>query len=483
MVQLIVDCWPLLVAVLNILVAVPVSAHVVMYKRDPRSAIGWVGLVWLTPLVGALLYFSLGINRIRRRGHRLRAPTEATEDEPFKPPGIRGPWDREPFSQHANIQGLARLVGGLTKRPLLAGNSVEPLVGGDETFPAMLAAIEQAERSVSLCTYIFDTDRIGHRFVAVLSKAMHRGVEVRVLIDDVGAGYSRPRMFQYLQDAGLTAHNFLPTRIPRLFHYANLRNHRKILVADGQVGFTGGTNIREGHQLSLAPDHPVQDVHFRLQGPVVADLQRAFAFDWQFCAEEELAGDTWFPRAEPAGEVWARGISDGPDEDFDMLHLTILGALATARSSVKVVTPYFLPDPSLITALNVAAMRGVEVDIVIPEKNNITLVQWATRAILWQLLLRGCRVWASPPPFDHTKLMLVDGLWTLLGSTNWDPRSLRLNFEFNVECYDSQLCERLTELVRSKIEQAREITLEEVDSRGIPIRIRDGVARLFSPYL
>jgi cardiolipin synthase len=176
-------------------------------------------------------------------------------------------------------------------------------------------------------------------------------------------------------------------------------------------------------------------------------------------------------------------VPEGPDEDSDHLRLTILGAISVAQQSVTVFTPYFLPDAPIIKALNVAALRGVSVRIVLPEENNIKLVQWAATAQLWQVLQRGCRVFYSPPPFDHTKLMLVDNGWSLVGSTNWDPRSLRLNFEFNVECYSMELNRELTEFTEAKIAMAREITLEEVDARSITIRLRDGVARLFSPYL
>jgi cardiolipin synthase len=148
-----------------------------------------------------------------------------------------------------------------------------------------------------------------------------------------------------------------------------------------------------------------------------------------------------------------------------------------------IVTPYFLPDASLIAALNVAAMRGVEVDIVLPAENNLNLVKWASMALLWQVLQRGCRVWLSPPPFQHTKLMLVDGLWTLLGSANWDPRSLRLNFEFNLECYDRELAAALMARCRSTMERSRSLSLADVDGRSVPVRLRDGLARLLSPYL
>ena len=184
-----------------------------------------------------------------------------------------------------------------------------------------------------------------------------------------------------------------------------------------------------------------------------------------------------------AGPSFARVIDDGPDEDLDKLRWCLLGALSIARRSVQVVTPYFLPDTALISALNVAAMRGVQVDVLIPSKINVPLVQWAVRGTLWQVLQHGCRVWLSQPPFDHTKLMIVDECWVLIGSANWDTRSLRLNFELNVEAYDPSLAATVRSIVDRKRAAARRLTLEEVDARRIPERLRDGVARLFSPVL
>jgi cardiolipin synthase A/B len=212
-------------------------------------------------------------------------------------------------------------------------------------------------------------------------------------------------------------------------------------------------------------------------------LQEVFAEDWLFTTGETLDGERWFPKLDPAGPVRCRGIADGPDEDFDALRLTLLGALAGARHEVTVMTPYFLPDPSLISALNLAAMRGVRVDIVLPSVNNLPFVQWAANAQLWQVLERGCRVWFTPPPFDHTKLMLVDGQWALIGSANWDPRSLRLNFELNVECYDAELVAALAKLVQTRLQGAGEMTLERINARPLSVKLRDGVARLFTPFL
>ena len=271
--------------------------------------------------------------------------------------------------------------------------------------------------------------------------------------------------------------------IPGKLHYSNLRNHRKIMVVDGKLGFTGGMNIRCGHLCEPGYRHAVQDTHFRLEGPVVAQLRETFAADWEFATSELLDDPEWFPHLRVCGQSLCRGISDGPDLDSGKIQLSILGAIGCARASLDIMTPYFLPDQPLITALNVAAMRGVAVNIILPGTNNLALVQWAATAQLWQVLQRGCRVWLSPPPFDHSKLMVVDGVWSLIGSANWDPRSLRLNFEFNVEAYDRDLAGQLTALIAHKKSAGREITLAEVDSRPLWMRLRDGFARLAMPYL
>lgn len=479
------ELWPPVLAALGFVAALIASGHVVLYKRDARSAAGWMGVIWLVPIVGSILYFLLGINRIRRQAtkvHRVRPkpPVPATV-APSEPEDL----SRAISPRVEHLEGLARIGVGVLKRPIEAGNCVVPLVDGDEAYPAMLRAIEEARSTITLVTYIFDNDRAGHLFADALVRARQRGVEVRVLIDAVGARYTWPPIDRYLRRGGIPSARFMPSLAPAALPYMNLRNHRKIMVVDGCMGFTGGINIREGCMRSLdpRPTHPVQDLHFRIEGPVVAHLQEAFADDWAFTTGEILKGDGWFPLLQPCGSVLARGISGGPDEDFETLRWILLGAVSSAKRSIRIVTPYFLPDAPLITALNVAALRGVQVELVIPEKGNLALVQWASTAQLWQILERGCRVYLSPPPFDHSKLMVVDRAWSLVGSANWDPRSLRLNFEFNVECYDEALAARLDELASERIAKSREITLADVDGRSLPIRLRDGVARLFSPYL
>ncbi len=475
------ELWPHLVAVTAFVLMVAASAHLVMYKKDTRAAIGWIGVVLMVPIFGAVLYGILGINRIQRRAINLRLHRNHKGGRAKKK--AMDPLRAVEFPEAAHLGNLQHLIGKLTGRPLLEGNSIEPLTGGEEAYPQMLAAIDDAQKSIAMATYIFDNDRAGAMFADALERAVERGVEVRLIIDAVGARYTFPSIVHRLEKAKVPVARFSPTFLPGRLPYANLRNHRKILVVDGKIGFTGGLNIREGHDAALTPSHPIQDHHFRIAGPVVAQMQEVFVSDWAFCTNEVLDSEVWFPELKTCGDVLARGISAGPDDDLDKLRLTLEGALACAQKSVAIMTPYFLPEGALISALNVAALRGVQVDIILPEANNLTLVKWASTATLWQVLERGCRVWMSPPPFDHTKLMVVDDAWVLLGSGNWDPRSLRLNFEFDVECYGGPFAEHASRLCARKRARAREVTLAEVDGRSIPIRLRDGVARLFTPYL
>ncbi len=475
--------WALVFAVVNIALTSSVTIHAVLWKRDSRAVIGWVALAWLAPIVGACAYWWLGVNRIKRKAVSFKdlGTCHAKRNFEFK---AEDQEQRDSLAlKHPNMVGLAEVGRKLTCCPAAPGNKVEPLVDGDQAYPAMLKAISKAKHSVSLLSYIFDCDRVGNEFLEALVEAQKRNVQIRVLIDDVGSKYSHPNMVNCLKEAGLNAASFLPTRVPRLPLYANLRNHRKILVVDGKVGFTGGTNIRDDHCLKMKTKHPVQCLHFQLDGPVVAQLQKVFAIDWAFVSGETLSGEDWFPTINRAGQVFARGIEHGPDEHFEKMADTMAAALASARHQVRIVTPYFLPNASLIHALNITALRGVAVDICLPSTNNIALVQWAATAQLWQLLEKGCRIYYTPPPFDHTKLMIVDNIWALIGSTNWDPRSLRLNFEFNVECYDEPLAQSLNGIVDKKLQSAHEVTLDDVNGRSFPIRLRDGLARLLTPYL
>ena len=481
--QQLANVWQWLVAALTLTLAVLASSHALLHKRDSRAATAWVGFVWFVPLGGAVLYFLFGVNRIKRRAVLLRGELERFRARAAVVECSVAHLGEQLPDGSRHLTALASTTATVLSRPLLPGNEVALLINGDEAYPAMLAAIASARHTITLSTYIFDRDETGLAFARALGAAVRRGVEVRVLIDATGTRYSWPPILGTLKREGVRFARFLRTFPLRRLLEMNLRNHRKILVVDGRIGFTGGMNLRVGHWLAKRPAHPVRDLHFQINGPVVAHLQEVFADDWFFTTGEALRGEPWFPTVAPCGPVIARGIADGPDEDFEKLRWTILGALAAAKKSVRVATPYFLPEPTIVAALNLAAMRGVAVDILLPAKSNLPFVQWASTASWWQVLQRGCRIWLSPPPFDHSKLFVVDDCWSLVGSTNWDPRSLRLNFEFNVECYDPVLARTLAGCFDAQRQRSRQITLAEVDARSLPVRLRDGAARLLTPFL
>ena len=484
MIEFFQSYWAIVFAAIERFFALAASLHALLKKRETNSVIGWVGLIWLAPLIGSFLYYCLGINRIQRKGTELQTKLEAA----FSKIKTSVPDDvalqiREAKARHPKFSQLVNVVGKLTNRPLLPGNNITPLVNGDAAYPEMLAAIANAKQTITLQTYIFDFDNAGGAFIDALEAATKRGVEVRVLIDDVGSKYSRHSTVRELRKRGVDCRTFLPTWFPIFLPTSNLRNHRKIMVVDGVSGFTGGMNIRAGCVIGNDPQHPAKDLHFKIEGPVVSHLQEAFATDWGFVTGEQLEGEPWFPILKFKGDTLARGIADGPDEDFERLLMTILAAIAVANHRIVILTPYFLPDSSMIRALNVAALRGVDVKVVLPSENNIALVQWASNNLLLQIMEEGCRVYMTKPPFDHTKLILVDETWALVGSTNLDPRSLRLNFEFNVECYSIKLAHELSKLVDEKLSSAKELTIEAINSRHVVWRLRDGIARLLTPYL
>lgn len=459
------------------------SVHALLFKRDPRSTFGWAVMCLFVPGVGATAYWIFGVNRIRTKAQLWRKVGRFGPVNERAYPGAEVSLASLHPVRAEIMSALLRISERVTGRPLLRGNRVEPLYNGETAYPAMLAAIEGAERSVYLCTYIFDSDDVGRRFVEALGSAAARGVDVRVIVDAVGELYARPRISKLLRRRqGIQVVRFLPlTNGLRI----NLRNHRKILAVDGQVGFTGGMNIGQRHMVEDAANRkPTADLHFRITGPAVHALEQVFFEDWYFCTGQELAWSRGDDQAmEPAGPAMCRAISDGPNEDFEALAWILVGALSTARQRVQIMTPYFLPSRELMSALNAAALRGVAVDVILPAKNNLPFVAWAAQAMLDEVMHYGVRIYYQPPPFNHSKLFIVDELYVVLGSANLDPRSLRLNFEFNLEVYDDTLAEKLGEQFDHLRNRSRRVSREELAARPFAIKLRDAVAKLLSPYL
>lgn len=456
--------------VLHVAAAGSVSVDVLLHKRDVGSATGWIGLAWLSPFVGSAIYFLFGINRVNRRARELHE-TGHTSHSPRHPDS-----DRDD-----HLAALDRAATTITGRPALGGNGIKLLHNGDETYPLMLAAIDRAKTSIGLSSYILRDDEAGGPFIDALIRAKKRNVAVRVLIDGVGGGYFTSSAYRRLHREGVPVVRFMHSLLPWRMPFLNLRSHKKILVVDGRHGFTGGLNIGAENVRALGKPNPVLDTHFAVNGPVVGQLVEAFANDWTMQTRETLSGDAWFPELTEAGPQSARVVTAGPDQDLEKIEFVALMAITCAQRSVTVMTPYFLCDDKLVSALSLAALRGVAVDVILPAESNHRMVDFAMRANVGPLLASGCRIWKNAPPFDHSKLMAVDGAWALIGSSNWDMRSFRLNFELNLEVYSADLAGMLQELMLSKC--TARLTAEELAARPIVTRLRDAGLRLLLPYL
>lgn len=453
--------------------ALAVTVNALQKKSDVRSALGWIAIAWLSPFLGALLYYLFGINRVARRALKFekrdlgRAGPTAVAVRPGASSGI---------------PVLADISARVTENPLTGGNGVEILEGGEIAYPAMLEAIRAAKKSVGLSSYIFRGDPTGAMFASALIAAHQRGLAVRVLIDGVGGGYLRSPVLEELLAAGVPAAQFLHSWIPWRMPFLNMRNHRKILVVDGEIAFVGGMNIGDEYGKRAGFSNSVEDMHFRVRGPIVWQIMDAFARDWAFTTDEMLDDSCWWPSYAETGSVLARGLRSGPDDDIYKLEIILGAALTQAQRRVRIVTPYFLPDQRVQFAIAQAVLRGVKVEILIPERSDNRIMDWAMRAHLRFFRHIPATIYFTPPPFDHSKLATVDGEWCLIGSSNWDIRSLRLNFEFDLECYDVQLVAALDGIIDRKIVAARRIS---ADSLAAPIwqRLRDAAARLLLPYL
>lgn len=484
--EILASYWPHILAVLSVSMATVAGIHATMTKDEVRAAAGWAGVIILSPFLGALIYAVAGINRMRRASilsQRMLLRGKALahlERFDASDRGIEADFGRR-------FAALKTLGDRVTLHPLTHGNALTTLHTGDEAYAAMRQAIDGAGRSILLETYIFDRDPLGLRIADALIEAVGRGVGVRVLIDAVGARYSVPSIVGYLRDGGVTVEVFngniiMGLRLP----YANLRTHRKLLVVDGAVAFAGGMNIRQAFTTEFAGAASAHDTHFRMTGPVVADLFSVAAEDWRFTTREILRGGIWqieAPAAEPGSGVVMRAVASGPDASLETNHKLLMGAFSVARDSIKIMSPYFLPDRELISALVTAARRGVAIDIVIPEVNNLVLIDRAMTAQFDQILKDHCRIWRATGPFDHSKLLVVDATWAYVGSSNLDPRSLRLNFEIDLEVLDRSFAGEIDARINTAIASAVPVTLAALRARPFPIRLIDKVIWLFSPYL
>lgn len=484
-------------SILHLLIFLGVASHCLRRPREPRSTLLWLFFTGFFPIIGALAYFAFGINHMPQRGwHKFRS------DVRFRSTRSRSEKRAQPLaywralrdggckalpadSPEAAVNAILNRV--THEHPLLAGNAVDILPSGGQSLEAMFAAISAARHHIHLLSYIIGRDAVGRELMERLKERAQAGVHVRVMFDQYGSrgayllGFFRPyNRIPNLRCVGFTQAN----PIKRQFQI-NLRNHRKILVVDGREGFLGGVNF---HDVYLADDikDAVQDYHFRVRGPAVLELQYTFLRDWFYMCDEAastLLTPVHFPRTESVGQSPLRLLNASPTANEQPLIDTLFVMLNSARKQILATTPYFVLSEDLRRAFRVAALRGVEIKILLPTVNNHPLVAWAARASYEELLLSGVRLYLRRPPFIHAKALISDDRMALIGSANLDSRSLRLNYETNFVAFDPELTARLKRTMLADFACADEITLAAWRGRPLYARYLENFFNLMSPVL
>jgi cardiolipin synthase len=374
-------------------------------------------------------------------------------------------------------------------RPFLVfrGNKVELLVDGDQFYPALFDAVSQAQSSIHLQTFIFGRDRISRELVDLIIERRRAGVECRVLYDRFGSAYAHfSGFFKPARAAGVQVCSISQANPLKGRFQINLRNHRKIAVIDGSIGFAGGINIHDGNISKYSRGEPIRDYHAKLEGPAVSDLQFQFVEDWHFASggpPELLMEDIYFPELKAVGDARVEVAPGGPELKGHGLADAFFSAIVAAQRSITIVTPYFVPDEPIVQALRYAAMRGVNIRLVLPKYSNHWYAGFAARALYAPLMKAGVRIFERRPPFVHAKALVVDKVYAMIGSANLDYRSFHLNFETNLEVADEGFVSCLMEQVETEIEASDEVSLEQHQARSLPRRLTENFCYLFQPML
>lgn len=467
--------------------------HILLHKDRPVSAVLWLAAVWTIPFVGPLGYLSFGMDRVQRGAAERRAAQVLVQRRARLHPTFdehvmdRAHFDLSDPHQHPGGHVFRGTDPAVARNHVLRGNHAELLVDGDEFYPALLEAVEDAEASIHVQTFIIGRDRVGRRIRDALAARARDGIKVRFLYDRFGS--TRAHFLRFLDEArraGVEVRSISQANPLKGRFQVNLRNHRKIAVVDGRTAFVGGINFHDDHASETSDGEPIRDYHMRLRGPAVADLQFQFVQDWVFATgsqPDRLLDERYFPDLETVGDALVQVVPGGPEVEGQGLADAFFGAISAAERSLWVVTPYFIPDEPILQAVRYAALRGVDVRLVLPGRSNHRYAEYAARALYAPLLRSGVRIFERGPPFLHAKALVVDGVYAMLGSANLDYRSLHLNFETNVEVGDPGFAGAVREQVEEEIRASREVDLQRHLERSLPRQLVENFFLLFQPIL
>lgn len=490
-----------ILTIAEIVYVVVLATWILFEKRPPVSTIAWILALIALPYVGLVVFFFLGARRLDRKRLGYQRVRDSARAEGPSGGGVAAPPSAPPELEDPRIAQLDRLPVCSGEPPTDVCEEVTVFHDAATTFDAIEAAIADARRHVHVGYYIFDSGRAGERVCDALVERAEAGVVVRVLVDDVGSSGMTRAMAQRMRRHGIELARFNPVTFSRLRSRFDFRNHRKIVVCDGTVGFTGGINICDDYvpeadaharasetsakrrRLRRGHPGPWRDTHVRLRGDAVRWLQLAFLCDWNYAAGRLPRELEYFPPPSRAGRHRVQILTSGPDRDVRPIESAYFSAITLARARVLVTTPYFVPDQAMMAALTTAARRGVDVRVLVPRRSDSLIVTAAARSYYDAVIASGARIYEYQPTMVHAKTLVVDDFFAAVGTANMDNRSFRLNFEITAVLYGSEHASDLAAQFARDLEQAREITRDVRRRLTLGWRTAEASARVLSPLL
>jgi cardiolipin synthase len=482
------DIWksmPNLVTILYFLTVVFIAILIILENRNPEKTISWIIVLVLLPFVGIVIYLFFGqeyrkTKMYSRKGlkdlEKLRNLTLEQLDNLPKNYFLMN--DRLYTKKH-----LMNLLLSNSNAILSNNNELMVLRNGEETFPEIFKTIEQAKHHIHLEYYIVEDDRIGNYLRELLIRKAREGVEVRFIYDDVGSWELKRKFLRSMTDAGVKVDCFMRVRFPNLTSRVNYRNHRKILVVDGDTAFVGGLNFADRYQYGVKGIGPWRDTHLKVVGGGATALQIIFMADWYFVSKEILKGEKYFNPFEPGNGKLVQMVASGPDSDWESIGQAYFAAIASATESVYISTPYLMPTADIVTALKTSALGGIDVRIIVPGLSDAITPKWGTNSYIEELLEAGVKIYFYRAGFIHSKVIVVDGLFSSVGTANLDFRSLETNFEVNAMIYDEETAGILLSQFIDDQNNSEVVVLEEWIRRPRINKIKESFSRILSPML
>ncbi len=462
--------------ILYLLTVVSIVVVVITENRNPIKTVAWVLAVLFLPVIGIIWYAVFGQDTTRK--HLIsRRMYSKLKKRPLDE--METPVEQSYPPEYGNLIILLRRMD---YNPLLGGNKVELFTHASEKFDRLFADIEQADRHIHVEYYVLTDDEIGKRLQEALIRKAREGVEVRIIYDSFGSRKTGKTYFEAFRMAGIEVEPFLKLTLPSLTSRLNYRTHRKIIIIDGEIGYLGGMNIADRYIKGLEWG-PWRDTHARIEGKGVQGLQSVFLIDWYFVSQTLITSRNYFPMLENCGDTLMQVVNSGPLSEENELSYGIMQAIYGAERSIFIQTPYFFPPESMTDALQAAAIRGVDVRLMISKRSDVPLVQLASHSFIAHMLQAGVKVYLYRAGFLHSKLMVFDGSLTLIGSANFDTRSFEQNFEVEGFVYDKQVAEQAMGIFAEDQRVCEVVSLREWKRRPVTRRFLESLLRLFAPLL